>query len=335
MNVQFKDSRIVGSDELLGTVNVGLGDLASQRGMMAEFQLEGGSMAQCPGAITLEWQVPPAPPQQPQASAGSQVMAAVEGGGSAVPTAVAPQVPGQPPAAPAAGGGMIGSITQAVQSSNSAGAIYKTVDTAMGAYKEARQVPLPPCEGQTYAVRVTIHRARNLQSTEMDTRYDPLVEVSVLDQRKNTDYAKKTNNPIWEEELFFLLEKVSAGFWGESFQLTVKDHRIGMPNETIGIAALDLGALYQITPQHVLRRKWVPIVRSTTNGLVMGYVKMTVTILNTKTDPVPEIAEDEGNDVAEDDDIVNNLLDLPGTRFDEITLLARIVEAEELPAMDP
>eukprot|EP00760_Papus_ankaliazontas_P002929 PhM_4_TR11334/c0_g1_i1/m.103946 len=297
--IEVKDKRML-ADELLGRAKVPLEDISQGgKGMRREAAFTEGSHAPNGSVIIMvEWVSLPAALSQ-----GGRVQDGVE------------------------------AAVGAVANSHIGAAVYNTVGSVTDVVRDRAKVPLPPCEGQTFNVRVIVHKARNLQSTSADARFDPLVEISLAKQRKSTEVAKKTNNPIWEDEVFLCYENVDAGFWNETFSTTVLDHRVARSNMVIGLAMMDLGSIYTSNREHTLRKKWFPLVKSATNGLVMGYVKLTICVLNTKTDQMPEFEDDE-DDEEEEDDIVSNLIDLPGARFDEIALIAKIIEAEGLPAMD-
>lgn len=192
------------------------------------------------------------------------------------------------------------------------------------AYRPTMQ--LPPSEGNDYGVRVRLHRGRNLQSFKEDKLYNPQVVVSICGKTLKTDVAKKSNDPIWDEEVVFAFNKVKDTFWSECITITVVNARVGLPNETIGSVQLDCATVYRDSPQHFMQNKWMVLHRSATEGNVMGFIKVSVAVLNLRTDAFPDV-EDEPTDESEE---MINLMAGPGSVFEEILLHCDIIRAEGL-----
>ena len=194
-------------------------------------------------------------------------------------------------------------------------------------------IQLPPCEGHDFALHVRIHKARNLQSGAEDTVYDARVKVGVLHESQITEVAESTNNPIFEEDLSFQFDKVKADFWTQNLLITVLDHHTLIPDSVIGEVQLELGNVYSAGVSHTIRNAWLALHRSVTDGQVMGFLKISVTLLNARTDAPVEMDFEE-DDAEDEDAIVNNLVSGPGTRFEEICLHSDIIRAEGVPDMD-
>jgi hypothetical protein len=203
-----------------------------------------------------------------------------------------------------------------------------------GEYQGATQLAdaesLPACEGQDYRVHVRLHKARNLQSVKADKLYDPMVTVKVGDQEQTSDYAKKTNNPIFDEELVFTFPRAASTFWSTPITMTVQDHYFGAINVLIGSAEMDCGTVYREN-DHFAMNKWYVLHEDIATGRVKGFLKASIAVLNQRSDPIPEQEEDDGED---EDEIVSNLVPGPGARFEEVHLDCDVLRAEGLPQMD-
>jgi hypothetical protein len=195
--------------------------------------------------------------------------------------------------------------------------------------------PLPNCEGQDFAVRVKIHKAKNLQSLDDDKLYDPKCIVSCMDKSKKTETCKNTLDPVFDEEVVLQFSGVKASFWSEVIVVTVSHDRLLIPNQTIGSVQIDCGTIYRSSPQHRLSRKWFVLFRSVTEGNVMGYVKLSMAVLNLRTDGALADDDDvEAEDDDRDEEMIANLVSVPGAAYEEVVLHFNIIRAEGIPKMD-
>jgi hypothetical protein len=200
------------------------------------------------------------------------------------------------------------------------------------ARKKKKLTPLPNCEFNDYNVRVRVHKARNLQAEKDGKQLSPLLRVDVGVDSASTEYIKDSNNPTWDEELVFTCAKVGKDFWNRPITITAYDHRMVGSNKKIGGAQLDCAAVYRENAEHFMAHKWFALLKNVTEGTVMGFVKCSVAVLNTREDPVPEDVPDpnEGNEEA----ITSNLVAGPGAMFENVYLEFDVVRAEGLPVMD-
>ena len=193
--------------------------------------------------------------------------------------------------------------------------------------------PLPSPEGRTYTVRVLIRKAKNLQSTDENALYDPLVAVTVGEETQKTDYVKQTNEPFFDEELMFTVAKADANFWSIPIVFNVMHHRIGIPNKEIGMSQLETQAVYRF-PNHLLAHKWLILRSGQTNSQIMGFLKVSVMVLDSLNDIIPEVEEDPEDGEESEEAIIQNLVNTPGTQFEEVYLRCEIFKAQGLPVMD-
>lgn len=197
----------------------------------------------------------------------------------------------------------------------------------------ARLEPLPSPDGRAFTVRVIIRKAKNLQSSDDTAQYDPLVAVSVGEDTQKTDYDKGTNEPFFDEELMFTVAKADANFWNTPIVFNVLHHRIGIPNKEIGMAQLEAQAVYR-SPNHLMAHKWLILRSSSTNSQIMGFLKVSVMVLDALNDIIPEIEDDPEDGEESEEALITNLVNTPGTQFEEVYLRCEIFKAQGLPVMD-
>lgn len=233
----------------------------------------------------------------------------------------APQTAGSPsggqPAGSASGGARPGAPT--VLAGGSGGAVA---------------VPgLPPCEGRSFSVRVMIRKAKNLQSETDNKLYDPLVYVTVGQETQKTGVQKQNMEPIFDEELMFLVSKADANFWSLPININVMHHRLGFPDDEIGTTQLEMQSVYRY-PQHIMAHKWFILRKGGMSTQIMGFLKMTIMVLDTLNDQIPEIDDDPEDGEESEDSLILNLVNTPGAQFEEVYMRCELYKADGIPQMD-
>src|SRR5262249_6698110 len=146
------------------------------------------------------------------------------------------------------------------------------------------------------------------------------------------DHVNNTNNPYWDEELTFSFEKVGKDFFQSTIELNVMDHYIGGITKSIGQCAMDTGTVYGANDRHFLCNKWFVLHQDVTAGNVMGFLKASVAVLDMRKDNIPD--EEDDDDEMDEESLLASLIAGPGCKFEEVHLIAEILKAEGLPAMD-
>ena len=111
--------------------------------------------------------------------------------------------------------------------------------------------------------------------------WDPIVEVKIGGQSKRTESQSNTLNPIFNETLFFQIDKVSATELEQTvIDLSLSDYNSFSTNSFIGKFTIDAAYIYQMNPDHELYRKWVILTDTTdaTEG-AKGYLRVTINVL--------------------------------------------------------
>eukprot|EP00658_Telonema_sp_P-2_P037014 TRINITY_DN26664_c0_g1_i1.p1 TRINITY_DN26664_c0_g1~~TRINITY_DN26664_c0_g1_i1.p1 ORF type:complete len:282 (+),score=108.21 TRINITY_DN26664_c0_g1_i1:111-956(+) len=199
--------------------------------------------------------------------------------------------------------------------------------------KPENLTPLPVCENRAYTIRVVAHKARNLQSNDDDKEYDPLISVTFGEETKKTDYQKGTINPYFDEELFFMVHKADANFWTTPIQISVMDHYTIGPNRQIGMSQMDAGAVYR-EDDHFMQNKWLVLRKGEMSTQIMGFLKVSVMVLDAVNDPIPELDEEDEDDEENEEELVMGLLNAPGATYEEVYVRCEIFKGTGIPIMD-
>ncbi|CUF53784.1 Hypothetical protein, putative [Bodo saltans] len=201
-----------------------------------------------------------------------------------------------------------------------------------GAARIGAAAAMPNPEGRSYSVRVMVRKAKNLQSENDNQLFDPLVCVSIGNETQKTDYQKKTNEPIFDDELMFMVN-ADQHFWSLPIRATVMHHRIGLPDDEIGGTQLEMQAVYK-SQNHMMAHKWFLLRRGGLSTQIMGFLKMTIMVLDALTDQIPEMEDDEEDGEESEDALIRNLVNTPGAQFEEVYLKAEMYRAHGIPQMD-
>ena len=164
--------------------------------------------------------------------------------------------------------------------------------------------------------------------------WDPMVEVKVGDQKKNSNYASDTLSPIFNETLFFDLKNVSTTDLEDTvINLSLYDHNSVAFNAFLGAFSVDAAYIYQMNGDHELYRSWVWLTDTTdaTEG-VKGYLRVTINVLGPGDRPP---VHDEKRDLKDKkNNGVSNLFSPGLVDRTEMVVKINIYRAEHLPAMD-
>lgn len=197
--------------------------------------------------------------------------------------------------------------------------------------RKKKATPLPLCENGDYLVRVSVHKLKNLQCKNGSRQYDPRVKVKLgNDREQSTETQYKTSNPVYEEEIVFNEDKVKADFWSKVIVIEAWD--VTFPSDKlIGSCAMDCGNVYR-EKDHYLCRKWFVLNKESQGGAVMGYAKISITVLHARDDPLPpEIPISEEED--DEESMLRNLISGAGSQFESLVLQMDCFEAEDMPNM--
>lgn len=177
-----------------------------------------------------------------------------------------------------------------------------------------------------FQVQVRIIEGRELAGMNID----PVVSITLGEQKKTTTVKSQTNNPVWDEYFCFELITTESQALDHILQFDVLTGRnIISQGRIIGNFKLDLWYIYK-SPDHCIFDKWAPLVDGA-NTECKGFLRLDLCVFgkgDIQRDPPPR-----GKD---DDDIERNLI------FPENTLVCRpvhkyvfkIYRAEGLPRMN-
>ena len=144
--------------------------------------------------------------------------------------------------------------------------------------------------GGDFQVQVHVIEARNLSGKDIGGTSDPMVTVTIFDEKKSTKIESKTKNPRWNEILYFELNKLERDQLSHGKALiSVLDDDIFI-NDLIGLYEFDLSWIYY-REHHEVYNQWVALTNPNTedhgqdqkgsNGIdgIEGYLKLSITVL--------------------------------------------------------
>eukprot|EP00052_Salpingoeca_macrocollata_P020806 m.175674 g.175674 ORF g.175674 m.175674 type:complete len:2346 (-) comp21363_c0_seq2:105-7142(-) len=182
-----------------------------------------------------------------------------------------------------------------------------------------------PCDFQ---LRVKIHEGRSLQSADS---LNPVCKISCSGQRRQTRVHRSTINPLFKESFVFNFHQPPSKLMDEELALEVFNSRRIRRDALVGQFRLEVGLAYE-QPLHTLARKWVMLSNaSDPSAGVMGYLKVTITVLGPGDESPPEdsVADDA------DEDVEENLLRPPGMEPEPVDLVVKVFSGEDFPQTDP
>ena len=141
--------------------------------------------------------------------------------------------------------------------------------------------------GGDFQVQVHVIEGRDLTGKDSGGTSDPVVTISVFDEKKSTKIKSKTNSPRWDQVLIFELNKLEPDQMSHGkVLLEVFDANNVMKNELIGSFEFDLSWIYY-REHHEVYNEWIPLMnhhadysKADTKGIegIEGYLKLSITI---------------------------------------------------------
>lgn len=179
-----------------------------------------------------------------------------------------------------------------------------------------------------FQVCVTIIEARQLAGLNMD----PVVCVTVGDQKRYTSVKESTNCPYYNEYFVFDFHMAPAMLFDQIITITVcQAGRLLRSNKPLGSFKLDVATVFANT-DHQFYHKWAMLTDpDDINAGVKGYVKCDLAVIgNGDSIKVPPKNDHD------DDDIESNLLLPEGVPVDRqrARFIVKIYKAEGLPKMN-
>ncbi|CAI2384461.1 unnamed protein product [Moneuplotes crassus] len=163
---------------------------------------------------------------------------------------------------------------------------------------------------------------------------DPIVDVKVAGQSKKSEHQNNTLSPIFNETLYFELNKMSETELEQAvIDLSLYDYNALSTNSFIGKFTIDAAYIYQMNPDHELYRKWVILTDTTdaTEG-VKGYLRVTINVLGPGDRPP---VHNEMKDLkSKGDDGENNIFSPGHVEKRGMLMKMNLYKAEHLPPTD-
>lgn len=110
---------------------------------------------------------------------------------------------------------------------------------------------------------------------------DPMVKIEVMGQTKITEYQPKTENPIFNQMLFFEFDglKINELETG-MIELTLLDHESFSANNVLGTFSVDIAYIYRMNHHHELYRMWIALTDPCDEDSdISGYLRVTINVL--------------------------------------------------------
>lgn len=182
-----------------------------------------------------------------------------------------------------------------------------------------------------YVVQIHLIEARDLKGRGIGDMSDPVVKVTILGKKQNSQVHKSALNVVFEEVLVFEFKGLEPGEV-ESGKVTVEvfDANAIRRNVLIGSYEFDMGSIYYME-HHELFRQWVALSDLTDKHEgVQGYLKLSITVLGPDDEQHIHTAAEEDD---ESDDMMAVLMP-PQIDQKGRLLKVRCYEVDGLPAMD-
>lgn len=194
-----------------------------------------------------------------------------------------------------------------------------------------------------YQVQVHVLEARDLKGEDLNGLSDPYARVKVLNRTKKTRVVRKVTSCIFDETLYFNLNRLSQKEVEEAvIEVQVYDFDAFTAHDLIGIANFDVRAVHSL-PDHEFYRKWVGLIdtKSTDDNGYQGFLKLSITVLGPGDEQKAHDVEKEYQaeaaaelDAAGPSALGGLSLSGPSLESKLVFLVIYVWEAEDLPKMD-
>ena len=147
--------------------------------------------------------------------------------------------------------------------------------------------------GGDFQVQIHVIEGRDLTGKDANGMSDPVVTISIFDEKKSTKIKNKTKNPRWDQVLYFELNKLEPDQLSQGKALIqVFDADILTRNDLIGAFEFDLSWIYY-REHHEVYNQWIALTnpdaddeeeeeeKDDDEGIdgIEGYLKLSITIL--------------------------------------------------------
>eukprot|EP00118_Oscarella_pearsei_P024773 m.306767 g.306767 ORF g.306767 m.306767 type:complete len:2096 (+) comp41575_c0_seq1:119-6406(+) len=179
-----------------------------------------------------------------------------------------------------------------------------------------------------FQVRVHVIEARRLVSKVQPL--DPVTTIFVGNQNRQTRVVQDSDKPYWDETFFFELKMKPCDVFDQIMKLKIDHSRTFRKDALIGSFELDLGAIY-IEDDHAIVHKWLLLTNpSVASGDAKGFLKVSLMVLG-PGDPavrLPKLVMDDQVDIE------SNVLRPVGAQLQSAILEVNVFKAEDVPRMD-
>jgi len=176
-------------------------------------------------------------------------------------------------------------------------------------------------------VRVHILEARELKGVDSGGTCDPIVVVSCMGKKDQTDVYPKVSSPIFDKLMFFEYdnctpEEIQRG----NITIEVFDYNMLLNNILIGRYEFGVGRT-NVKPGHEEYKKWVALFDPTKGMDPQGYLKVSCSVVKSGQSHSDHVDDD-------DDDDDEMVLMPPDLDFKIFSLSSAIFKAKDLPKVD-
>lgn len=172
-----------------------------------------------------------------------------------------------------------------------------------------------------YQIIVHIIEARDLKAENLDGTSDPVVYLTVLEQKQNSKVIHGVTNCVFDDLFIFNFKDLDKETFNEGFvRIAVYDSSI-IKKTMIGAFVIDIAQVYAMNKYHEFYRQWVPLMddEDASDVGVQGYLKVSVQVIGPGDkvrihDEDAELAEEIAKESKAGNDVSSLIMNVPTIR---------------------